>query len=195
MLALPFHFRALLFGLESTLSSFQCRIRLLLYITLNKYLGSARNRMHVFFCHLQRQPSCHCEEPLPRASFLGRPLGAATVYVHKNQISVFVICNSLSFFILYMSTAVFLHIWILFIYFFLFFLAEVRALLLRQPGIFWLQFSGSPFGCVPRSVILMQLQLCADWQSRMWLACGTDKSPKTVLRSPAEKTNVVRVFE
>lgn len=81
------------FVLESSSNSFQRWMRLLLlYITLNKYLGSVRNRMHVFFlpssmgAKLSKgSPLC----PLPHA---------ASVYVHKNQISVFVICNSFSFF-------------------------------------------------------------------------------------------------
>lgn len=69
------------------------------------------------------------------------PAMIGALYVHKNQISLFVICNFLSFFILYVNgqffSCTFLfcfcityrYIYIVYVYVFL---AEVRALLLRQ---------------------------------------------------------------
>lgn len=57
--------------------------------------NSTENRMHVFY-----SPSL---SPFSPACLLPCPAMIGALYVHKNQISLFVICNFLSFFILYVN--------------------------------------------------------------------------------------------
>lgn len=113
-------------------NGFKCRLHLLSHITFaQKYLGQLNRKPHARFllplpCAFFSLPSS-----LPNAPYVAM-IGA--LYVHKNQISLFVICNFLSFFILYVNgQSFYVHfyfvIYKLYVYIYL---AEVRAL-------FWLQ--------------------------------------------------------
>lgn len=64
--------------------------------------------LHKYLGQLNRKPHARFLLPLPLPFFFPCPLWLhvamiGALYVHKNQISLFVICNFLSFFILYVN--------------------------------------------------------------------------------------------
>lgn len=74
--------------------------------------------LHKYLGQLNRKPHARFLLPLPLPFFSPCPLWLhvamiGALYVHKNQISLFVICNFLSSFILYVNGQFFMYIFIL----------------------------------------------------------------------------------